>query len=92
MTDLIQTSSVQLKPFFAFLKVCANLCRTLTSVVVEVRQGFLVRQYYGLVLRDDLSPQILPAGGQLPQLLQLTHPADKMCVCEAYIMLPLKYI
>lgn len=35
---------------------------TLTSVVVEVRQRLLVREEDGLVLGDDLSPQILPAG------------------------------
>lgn len=47
-----------------------------TSVFTEVRQRLLVCEYYVLVLRDDLPPQVLPAGRQLPQLLQLTNPAD----------------
>ena len=49
---------------FFFLKKKPTLkpLWTLTSVVVEVCQCFLVREYYGLVLRDNLSPQVFPAG------------------------------
>lgn len=36
--------------------------RTLTSVVVQVRQRLLVREEDVLVLGDDLPPQVLPAG------------------------------
>lgn len=36
--------------------------RTLTSVVVQVRQRLLVRKEDVLVLGDDLPPQVLPAG------------------------------
>lgn len=37
--------------------------KTLTSVVMEIGKCLLVSGYYVLILRDNLSPQILPAGG-----------------------------
>lgn len=55
---------------------------TLTSVVVEVGQRLLVGQQDVLVLGDDLPPQVLPAGRQLSQLLQLTHPGDTRRLLE----------
>lgn len=48
-----------------------------TFVLMEVGQVLLVCENDGLVLSDDLAPQALPARGQLPQLLQFTHPANK---------------
>lgn len=47
----------------------------LTSVFAEVRQRLLIGKEEGLILGDDLPPQVLPAGRQLAQLLQLAHPA-----------------
>lgn len=49
----------------------------LTSVVPEVRQGLLVAHQNRLELGDDLTTKGLPAGRQLAELLQLTHPDHK---------------
>lgn len=51
--------------------------KNLTSVVPEVRQGLLVAHQNRLELGDDLTPKVLPAGRQLAELLQLTHPDHK---------------
>lgn len=48
--------------------------KNLTSVVPEVCQGLLVAHQNRLELGDDLMPKVLPAGRQLAELLQLTHP------------------
>lgn len=48
-----------------------------TFVLMQVGQVLLVREDDGLVLSDDLAPEALPAGRQLPQLLQFTHSASK---------------
>lgn len=48
--------------------------KNLTSVVPEVHQRLLVAQQNRLELRDDLTAKVLPAGRQLAELLQLTHP------------------
>lgn len=45
-----------------------------TFVFMQVTYGLLVREDDGLVLSDDLPPEVLPARRQLTQLLQLTHP------------------
>lgn len=51
-------------------------CATpLTFVFVQVTDGLLVGEDDGLVLRDDLPAEVLPAWRQLPQFLQLAHPA-----------------
>ena len=44
---------------------------------MEVGQVLLVGEDDGLVLCDNLAPEVLPAWGQLPQLLQFTHSASK---------------
>lgn len=48
-----------------------------TFVLMQVSQVLLVREDDGLVLSDDLAPEALPAGRQLPQLLQFTHSASE---------------
>lgn len=48
----------------------------LTSVVLEVRQSLLVAPQNRLELGDDLTTKVLPAGRQLAELLQLTHPEN----------------
>lgn len=48
---------------------------SLTFVFVQVSDGILVREDYGLILCDDLPSEVLPAWRQLTQLLQFTHPA-----------------
>lgn len=48
-----------------------------TFVLMQVGQVLLVREDDGLVLSDNLATEALPAGGQLPQLLQFTHSASK---------------
>lgn len=53
----------------------ASPCSPLTFVLVQVTDGLLVGEDDGLVLCDDLPAEVLPAWGQLPQLLQLTHSA-----------------
>ena len=60
----------------------------LTSVLVEVRQRLLIGEEEALILGDDLPPQVLPAGRQLAQFLQLTHPEDTQTrwrTCEPQI-------
>lgn len=47
----------------------------LTFVFVQVTYGLLVGEDDGLILSDDLPPEVLPACRQLAQFLQLTHPA-----------------
>lgn len=60
-----------------------------TFVLMEVSQVLLVREDDGLVLSDDLAPEALPARGQLPQLLQLTHSASKTHARQAVGPAPL---
>lgn len=50
---------------------------SLTFVFVQVTYGLLVSQDNGLILSDDLPPEVLPAWRQLPQFLQLTHSAHQ---------------
>lgn len=45
----------------------------LTFVFVQVTYGLLVGEDDGLILSDDLPPEVLPARRQLPQFFQLTH-------------------
>ncbi len=40
---------------------------------MQVTYGLLVGKDDGLILSDDLPPEVFPAGRQLTQLLQLTH-------------------
>lgn len=47
-----------------------------TFVFVQVTDGLLVGEDDGLVLSDDLPPEVLPTWRQLTQLLQLTHPVQ----------------
>ena len=54
----------------------------LTLVLMEISEGLLICEDDGLVLCDDLPPQVLPAGRQLTQLLQLTHPDDQRRVIK----------
>lgn len=48
-----------------------------TFVLMQVGQVLLVREDDGLILSDNLTPEALPAGRQLPQLLQFAHSASK---------------
>lgn len=48
---------------------------------MKVCQVLLVGEDDGLVLRDDLAPEALPARGQLSQLLQFTHSAMETHMC-----------
>lgn len=46
----------------------------LTFVFMQVTDGLLVGEDDGLVLSDDLPPEVLPTWRQLTQFFQLTHP------------------
>lgn len=48
-----------------------------TFILVQVAYSFLVGEDDGLVLSDDLPPQVFPTWRQLPQFFQLTHPVQQ---------------
>lgn len=47
----------------------------LTLIFMQVTYGLLVGEDDGLVLSNDLPPEVLPAWRQLTQFFQLAHPA-----------------
>lgn len=54
----------------------------LTFIFMQVTYGLLVGEDDGLVLSNDLPPEVFPTWRQLTQLLQLTHPACTKHISE----------
>lgn len=46
----------------------------LTFVLMQVTDGLLICENDGLVMSDNLPPEVLPARRQLAQFFQFTHP------------------
>lgn len=47
---------------------------------MQVTYGLLVGEDDGLVLSNDLPPEVLPAWRQLTQFFQLAHPAHAVTI------------
>lgn len=52
----------------------------LTLIFMQVTYGLLVGEDDGLVLSNDLPPEVLPAWRQLTQFFQLAHPAHAVTI------------